>query len=191
MRTAFEKKKNTFSFRGQKSWLVSTNVDMILLFVKLGKTIKLHLNDRETVLTSVIAPIYKEHSVTRKTFEKRNFLTNLNQGNLTLRNTKILAKNILSGKNIRGFAATEQFFVMLSLGIFFVTKVKNVKLKKKFFNLVQALLNDFNKPLSLRLTVKQHRKSFIKMIYIFDKLPERKAITRWNIDKIMFLKLLN
>ena len=191
MRTAYEKKKNTFSFKGQKSWLVSTNVDMILLFVKLGKTIKLHLNDRETVLTSVIAPIYKEHSVTRKTFEKRNFLTNLNQGNLMLRNTKILAKNILSGKNIRGFAASEQFFVMLSLGIFFVTKVKNVKLKKKFFNLVQALLNDFNKPLSLRLTVKQHRKSFIKMIYIFDKLPERKAITSWNFDKIMFLKLIN
>ena len=191
MRTAYEKKKNTFSFKGQKSWLVSTNVDMILLFVKLGKTIKLHLNDRETVLTSVIAPIYKEHSVTRKTFEKRNFLTNLNQGNLMLRNTKILAKNILSGKNIRGFAASEQFFVMLSLGIFFITKVKNVNLKKKFFNVVQALLNDFNTPLSLRLTVKRHRKSFIKMIYIFDKLPERKAITRWNIDKIMFLKLLN
>ena len=191
MRTAFEKKKNTFSFRGQKSWLVSTNVDMILLFVKLNKTIKLHLNDRETVLTSVIAPIYKEHSVTRKTFEKRNFLTNLNQGNLMLRNTKILAKNILSGKNIRGFAASEQFFVMLSLGIFLITKVKNVNLKKKFFNVVQALLNDFNTPLSLRLTVKRHRKSFIKMIYIFDKLPERKAITRWNIDKIMFLKLLN
>ena len=191
MRTAFEKKKNTFSFRGQKSWLVSTNVDMILLFVKLGKTIKLHLNDRETVLTSVIAPIYKEHSVTRKTFEKRNFLTNLNQGNLMLRNTKILAKNTLSGKLIRGFAASEQFFVMLSLGIFFITKVKNVNLKKKFFNVVQALLNDFNTPLSLRLTVKRHRKSFIKMIYIFDKLPERKAITRWNIDKIMFLKLVN
>ena len=191
MRTAFEKKKNTFSFRGQKSWLVSTNVDMILLFVKLGKTIKLHLNDRETVLTSVIAPIYKEHSVTRKTFEKRNFLTNLNQGNLMLRNTKILAKNILSGKNIRGFAASEQFFVMLSLGIFFVTKVKNVKLKKKFFNLVQALINDFNTRLSLRLTVKQHRKSFIKMIYIFDNLPERKIISSWDFDKIMFLKLLN
>ena len=191
MRTAFEKKKNTFSFRGQKSWLVSTNVDMILLFVKLGKTIKLHLNDRETVLTSVIAPIYKEHSVTRKTFEKRNFLTNLNQGNLMLRNTKILAKNTLSGKNIRGFATSEQFFVMLSLGIFFITKLKNVNLKKKFFNVVQALLNDFNTPLSLRLTVKRHRKSFIKMIYIFDKLPERKAITSWNFDKIMFLKLLN
>ena len=191
MRTAFEKNKKTFSFRGQKSWLLSTNVDMILLFVKLGKTIKLHLNDRETVLTSVIAPIYKEHSVTRKTFEKRNFLTNLNQGNLMLRNTKILAKNTLSGKLIRGFAASEQFFVMLSLGIFFITKVKNVNLKKKFFNVVQALLNDFNTPLSLRLTVKRHRISFIKMIDIFDKLPERKAITRWNIDKIMFLKLLN
>ena len=191
MRTAFEKKKNTFSFRGQKSWLVSTNVDMILLFVKLGKTIKLHLNDRETVLTSVIAPIYKEHSVTRKTFEKRNFLTNLNQGNLMLRNTKILAKNTLSGKLIRGFAASEKFFVMLSLGIFLITKVKNVNLKKKFFNVVQALLNDFNTPLSLRLTVKRHRKSFIKMIYIFDKLPERKAITSWDFDKIMFLKLLN
>ena len=191
MRTAFEKKKNTFSFRGQKSWLVSTNVDMILLFVKLDKTIKMHLNNRETVLTSVIAPIYKEHSVTRKTFEKRNFLTNLNQGNLMLRNTKILAKNTLSGKLIRGFAASEQFFVMLSLGIFFITKVKNVNLKKKFFNVVQALLNDFNTPLSLRLTVKRHRISFIKMIDIFDKLPERKAITRWNIDKIMFLKLLN
>ena len=189
--TAFEKKKNTFSFTGQKSWLVSTNVDMILLFVKLDKTIKLYLNNRETVITSVIAPIYKEESVTRKTFEKRNFLTNLNQGNLMLRNTKILAKNIESGKNIRGFAASEKFFVMLSLGIFFVTKVNNIKLKKKLFNLVQALLNDFNKRPSLRLTVKQHRKSFIKMIYIFDNLPERKVITSWDFDKIMFLKLLN
>ena len=191
MRTAFEKKKNTFSFRGQKSWLVSTNVDMILLFVKLDKTIKMHLNNRETVLTSVIAPIYKEHSVTRKTFAKRNFLTNLNQGNLTLKNTKISAKNIVSGKDIRGFAASEQFFVMLSLGIFLVTKVKNVKLKKKFFNFVQALLDDFNTHFSLRLTVKQHKKSFIKMIYIFDNLPERKVITSWDFDKIMFLKLLS
>ena len=164
---------------------------MILLFVKLDKTIKMHLNNRETVLTSVIAPIYKEHSVTRKTFAKRNFLTNLNQGNLTLKNTKISAKNIVSGKNIRGFAASEQFFVMLSLGIFLVTKVKNVKLKKKFFNFVQALLDDFNTHFSLRLTVKQHKKSFIKMIYIFDNLPERKVITSWDFDKIMFLKLLN
>ena len=72
-----------------------------------------------------------------------------------------------------------------------IDAVKNVNLKKKFFNVVQALLNDFNTPLSLRLTVKRHRISFIKMIDIFDKLPERKAITRWNIDKIMFLKLLN
>ena len=191
MTTAFEKKKNTFSFTGQKSWLVSTNVDMILLFVKLDKTIKLYLNNRETVLTSVIAPLYKEDSVTRKIFEKRNFLTNLNQGNLMLRNTKILARNIESGKNIRGFAASEKFFVMLSLGIFFVTKVNNIKLKKKLFNLVQALLNDFNKRPSLRLTVKQHRKSFIKMIYIFDNLPERKVITSWDFDKIMFLKLLD
>ena len=83
--------------------------------------------------------------------------------------TKILATNTLSGKLIRGFAASEQFFVMLSLGIFFITKVKNVNLKKKFFNVVQALLNDFNTPLSLRLTVKRHRISFIKMIDIFDK----------------------
>ena len=191
MRTAFEKKKNTFSFRGQKSWLVSTNVDMILLFVKLDKTIKMHSNNRETILTSVIAPIYKEHSITRKTFAKRNFLSNLNQGNLTLRNTKISAENIVSGKSIRGFAASEQFFVMLSLGIFLVTKVKNIKLKKKFFNFLQALLDDFNTHLSLRLSVKQHRKSFIKMIYIFETLPERKEISSWDFDKVMFLKLLN
>ena len=110
---------------------------------------------------------------------------------MTLKNTKISAKNIVSGKNIRGFAASEQFFVMLSLGIFLVTKVKNVKLKKKFFNFVQALLDDFNTHFSLRLTVKQHKKSFIKMIYIFDNLPERKVITSWDFDKVMFLKLLN
>ena len=190
MKTTFQPNKNTFSFRGQKSWLVSTNVDMVLLFVKLNKTIKLSLNSNKAILTSVLAPIFKEQSVTRTTFEKRKFLKQLNQGNLTLRNTKILSENIISGKNIRGFGVSEQFFVMLSLGIFFVTKVKNVKLKKKFFNLVQALLNDFNKPLSLRLTVKQHRKSFIKMIYIFDNLPERKTIVGWELDKIIFLNLL-
>ena len=190
METAYQSKKNTFSFRGQKSWLVSTNVDMILLFVKLNKTIKLSLNSNKVILTSILAPIFKEESVTRTTFEKRKFLKQLNQGNLTLRNTKILSENIISGKNIRGFGASEQFFVMLSLGIFFVTKIKNTKLKKKLFKVTQALIIDFNTRYSLKLTVKNHKKNFKKMIYIFDKLPERKIIVGWELDKIIFLNLL-
>ena len=69
----------------------------------------------------------------RNTFEKKKFLQNLNQGSLHLRETPILDRKIFSGNNIRGFGYSEQFFVMLSLGIFFVTKVKNVRLKKSFF----------------------------------------------------------
>ena len=144
MKTTYESKKNTFSFIGQKSWLVSTNVDMILLFVKLDKTIDLSLNNRKTILNSILAPIYKEPSATRTSFEKRKFLKQLNQGNLTLNGTHILAKDIISGKNIRGFGVSEQLFVMLSLGIFFVTKVKNAKLKKIFFEVVKAFIIDFN-----------------------------------------------
>ena len=190
METAYQRNKNTFSFRGQKSWLVSTNVDMILLFVKLNKTIKLSLNSNKAILTSVLAPIFKEQSVTRTTFEKRKFLKQLNQGSLTLRNTKILSENIISGKNIRGFGVSEQFFVMLSLGIFFVTKIKNAKLKKKLFKVLEALIIDFNIRYSLKLTVKNHKKNFRKMIYIFDNLPERKIIAGWELDKIIFLNLL-
>ncbi|MFL2800005.1 MAG: hypothetical protein ACJZ8K_00950 [Paracoccaceae bacterium] len=190
MKTTYHRNNNTFSFRGQKSWLVSTNVDMVLLFVKLNKTIQLSVNSGKTILTSVLAPIFREKSVTRTTFEKRKFLKQLNQGNLTLRNTKILSENIISGKNIRGFGASEQFFVMLSLGIFFVTKIKNVKIRKKFFKKIQALIIDFNTRYSLKLTVKNHKKNFKKMIYIFDKLPERKIVVGWELDKIIILKLL-
>ena len=190
METTYQRKKDNFSFRGQKSWLVSTNVDMILLFVKLNKTIVLSVNSGKTILTSVLAPIFKEKSVTRMTFEKRKFLKQLNQGNLTLRNTKILSENIISGKNIRGFGASEQFFVMLSLGIFFVTKIKNAKIRKKFFKVIQALIIDFNTRYSLKLTVKNHKKNFRKMIYIFDNLPERKVMAGWELDKIIFLNLL-
>ena len=169
---------------------MSTNVDMILLFVKLNKPIKLSVNSSETILTSLLAPIFKEKSVTRTTFEKRKFLQHLNQGNLTLKNTKILSENIISGKNIRGFGASEQFFAMLSLGIFFVTKIKNTKIRKKFFKVIQALIIDFNTRYSLKLTVKNHKKTFRKMIYIFDNLPERKTIVGWELDKIIFLNLL-
>ena len=191
MKTTYQRNKKTFLFSGEKSWLVSTNVDMILLFVKLDKTIRLSLNNQKTDLNSVLAPIYREQSVTRSTFEKRKILEHLNQGNLTLRETHILDENILSGKNIRGFAVSEQFFVMLSLGIFFVTKVKSTKLKKNFFNAVETLIIDFNTSYSPKLRLKYHKKSFKKLIYIFDRLPERKVISNWNSDKIMFLKLLN
>ena len=109
---------------------------------------------------------------------------------MTLGNTKILYEDIIDGKNIRGFGASEQFFVMLSLGIFFVTKIKNVKIKNKFFKVIQALIIDFNSRYSLKLTVKNHKKNFRKMIYIFDKLPERKIIVGWELDKIIFLNLL-
>ena len=92
--------------------------------------------------------------------EKVKFLKNLNQGSLTLKDTKIMSTNIFSGKNIRCFGYIEQFFVMLSLGIFFVTKVKNIKLKKNFFKLVKTLIVDFNTRNSPKLTVRFHKKNF-------------------------------
>ena len=163
---------------------------MILLFVKLDKTIKMHLNNRETVLTSVIAPIYKEHSVTRKTFAKRNFLTNLNQGNLTLRNTKISADKMVSGKKIRSFGSSEQFFIMLALGIYFVTKIKSAKLKKSFYIIIKSLIVGFNSRKPLKLVVKHHKKNLIKLMKNFEKLPERKGIINWDTDKIIFKNML-
>ena len=190
MKTAYERKKNTFSFRGQKSWLVSINVDMILLFVKLDKTINLSLNNRKTVLNSVLVPIYTEPSTTRTLFEKRKFLKQLNQGNLRLNGTRILDKDIIPGKNIRGFGASEQFFVMLSLGLFFVTKVKNAKLKKKFFEVVKALIIGFNKQKNLKVLIKYHNKALIKLIDKFDKLAEKRSVVNWDIDKIIFKNLL-
>ena len=190
MKTTYDDSKNTFSFKGQKSWLVSTNVDIILLFVKLDRSIELSLSNKKTLLNSVLVPLHKEQSETRRTFEKRKFLKNLNQGNLILNNTRILDKHVFSGKNIRGFGISEQFFVMLSLGIFLAIKVKNTKFKKRFFNIVKALIIDFNTRYSLELVVRNHKESFRKMIYIFDRLPDRKAIDNWEFDKIIFLNLL-
>ena len=190
MITTYDDSKNTFSFKGQKSWLVSTNVDIILVFVKLDRSIELSLSNKKTLLNSVLVPLHKEQSETRRTFQKRKFLKNLNQGNLILNNTRILDKHVFSGKNIRGFGISEQFFVMLSLGIFFVIKVKNTKFKKRFFNIVKALIIDFNTRYSLELVVRNHKESFRKMIYIFDKLPDRKVIDNWEFDKIIFLNLL-
>ena len=131
MRATFDNKKNILSLSGEKSWLVSTNVEMILLFVKLQKPIELSFNNRTSFLRSVLVWLFKEKTVKRKKFDKRRFLTNLNQGNLTLRNTKISAKNMESGKKIRDFAYSEQFFIMLSL-VIFVTKIKSAKLKRAF-----------------------------------------------------------
>ena len=190
MKTTYDDSKNTFSFKGQKSWLVSTNVDIILLFVRLDRSIELSLSNKNTLLNSILVPLHKEQSETRRTFERRKFLKNLNQGNLILNNTRILDKHVFSGKNIRGFGISEQFFVMLSLGIFLAIKVKNTKFKKRFFNIVKALIIDFNTRYSLKLVVRNHKESFRKMIYIFDKLPDRKVIDNWEFDKIIFLNLL-
>ena len=190
MITTYDDSKNTFSFKGQKSWLVSTNVDIILLFVRLDRSIELSLSNKKTLLNSILVPLHKEQSETRRTFERRKFLKNLNQGNLILNNTRILDKHVFSGKNIRGFGISEQFFVMLSLGIFLAIKVKNTKFKKRFFKIVKALIIDFNTRYSLKLVVRNHKESFRKMIYIFDRLPDRKAVDNWEFDKIIFLNLL-
>ena len=133
-------------------------MDMILLYVKLGKSIEFPLNNKTNFLNSVLVPIYRDKSTIRETFEQVKFLKNLNQGSLTLKETKIMSTNIFSGKNIRGFGYVEQFFVMLSLGIFLVTKIKNIKLKKNFLNLVKTLIVDFNTRNSPKLTVRFHKK---------------------------------
>ena len=107
-----------------------------------------------------------------------------------MKDTKIMSTNYFSGKNIRGFGYMEQFFVMLSLGIFFVTKVNNIKYKRMFFKAVKVLISDFNTRNSPKMTVKFHKKHFKKMIHIFDSLPERKVIIGWEFDKYIFFNLL-
>ena len=101
-----------------------------------------------------------------------------------------MPENIFSEKNIRGFGYSERFFVMLSLGIFFVTKVNNIKYKRIFLKAVKALISDFNTRNSPKMTVKFHKKHFKKMIHIFDSLPERKVIIGWEFDKNIFFNLL-
>ena len=188
--TTFDYKRNVLLLSGEKSWIISTNVDMILLFVKLNNPIEIYKNNSKCFLRSFLAPIYKKKSALRKKFETRKFLKNLNQGNLTLKKTKIAHKNIFPGKNIKGFGNSEQFFVMLSLGIFFATKVKSVKYKKIFFKAVKSLIVDFNKRNTPKITVRLHKQNFKKMIHIFDNLPERKLIVGWEVDKIIFSNLL-
>ena len=178
------------SLSGKKSWLVSTNVEMILLFVRLKKPIELILNNSTRLLNSILIPIYKEKSAIRKTFEKTRFLKNLNQGNLTLENTQIFSEHISSGKKIRGFGASEQFFVMLSLGIYLVNKVKSPQLKRSFYVIVKALILDFNARKTLKLIVKHHKKTLIKLINTFEQLPERKTIINWDTDKTIFKNML-
>ena len=190
IKTTFDNKKNILLISGKKSWLVSTNVDMILLYVKLGEPIEFQLNNKTSFLNSVLVPLYRDKSTTRETFEKVKFLKNLNQGSLTLKDTKIMSTNYFSGKNIRGFGYMEQFFVMLSLGIFFVTKVNNIKYKRMFFKAVKVLISDFNTRNSPKMTVKFHKKHFKKMIHIFASLPERKVIIGWEFDKNILLNLL-
>ena len=178
------------SLSGKKSWLVSTNVETILLFVRLKKPIELPLNNSTCLLNSILVLIYKEKSAIRKTFEKTRFLKNLNQGNLTLEHTQIFSKHISSGKKIRGFGASEQFFIMLSLGIYFVNTVKSPKLKRSFYLTVKALILDFNARKTLKLIVKHHKKTLIKLINTFEKLPERKTIINWDTDKNIFKNML-
>ena len=190
MKTTFDNKKNILLLRGKKSWLVSTNVDMILLYVKLGKSIEFPQNNKTNFLNSVLVPLYREKSIIRETFEQVKFLKNLNQGSLTLKDTKIMSTNIFSGKNIRGFGYVEQFFVMLSLGIYFVTKVKSPKLKRSFYVTVKALILDFNARKPLKFLVKHHKKTLIKLINTFGQLPERKAIIYWDTDKTIFKNML-
>tara|TARA_B100000287_G_scaffold180579_1_gene170638 strand:- start:1170 stop:1793 length:624 start_codon:yes stop_codon:yes gene_type:complete len=190
VKATFDNKKNILSLSGKKSWLVSTNVEMVLLFVRLKKPIEFSFNNSTLFLNSVLVPIYKEKSTIRKTLKKTRFLKNLNQGNLTLEDTQIFSKDISSGKKIRGFGASEQFFVMLSLGIYFATKVKSPKLKKSFYIIVKALILDFNARKPLKLLVKYHKKTLIKLINTFGQLPERKAIINWDTDKIIFKNML-
>ncbi|MBR64462.1 MAG: hypothetical protein CML48_03705 [Rhodobacteraceae bacterium] len=190
LKTTYDNKKKILSLNGRKSWLVSTNVDMILLFVKLETPIRLSLNNKTSFLNSALVPIYKEKSVIRKTFEKIRILKNLSQGNLTLKNTKISASHIFSGKKIRGFSASEQFFIMLSLAMYFVTKVKSTKLKKSFYIVVKTLILDFNARKTLKLIVKHHKRTLINLIHTFEQLPERKAIINWDTDKIIFKNML-
>ena len=163
---------------------------MILLYVKLEDFIEIPLNDKSHFLNSVLASVYKEKSAIRKTFQKRRFLKSLNQGNLELKNTEIMIEKIFSGKNIRGFGNVEQFFVMLSLGIFFVTKVKSLKLKKLFLKEITALVQGYNARKSIRLLVKSNKKTFKKLINRFDQLPEKKAIIDWTSDKVLFRNIL-
>ena len=190
VKATFDNKKNILSLSGKKSWLVSTNVEMVLLFVRLKKPIEFSFNNSTLFLNSVLVPIYKEKSAIRKTFEKTRFLKNLNQGNLELKNTEIMIEKIFSGKNIRGFGDVEQFFVMLSLGIFFVTKVKSQKLKKLFLKEIRALVQGYNARKSIRLLVKSNKKTLKKLINRFDQLPEKKAIIDWNSDKVIFRNIL-
>ena len=50
IKTTFDNKKNILLISGKKAWVVSTNVDMILLYVKLGEPIEFQLNNDNNII---------------------------------------------------------------------------------------------------------------------------------------------
>ena len=177
---------NTIIIKGLKTWLVTTNISKIIVFAKLTKPIQIIQKSEKKYWKSLVALVSVDETTKLTPFEKVRYLKNLKQGNIQLNSTLVDMKNIMSGKKIRDFRVVEKYFVMLSLTIFFSSKIKSHRLKKVYHNLGNELIVLLLRKKLNDRTLRPLHKKFQKVFDIFDQIPERNSITDWNADKILF-----
>ena len=181
-----DKKNNQIEIKGLKTWLVTTNINKVIVFAKLKEPIGVIQKSEKKYWKSLLALVSLDKTTKLTTFEKVHYLKKLKQGNIQLNSSHVEIENILSGKKIRDFRIVEKYFIMLSLTIFFSLKIKSPRLKKVYHNLGNELIDLLlRKKLNYR-TLRPLNKKFQKAFDIFDQIPERSSITDWNADKILF-----
>ena len=183
---SIDKNNNTIIIKGLKTWLVTTNINKIIVFAKLTKPIQIIKKSDKKYWKSLVALVSVDETTKLTPFEKVRYLKKLKQGNIQLNSTLVDMKNIMSGKKIRNFRVVEKYFVMLSLTIFFSLKIKSHRLKKVYNNLGNELIDLLLRKKLNDRTLRPLNKKFQKVFDIFDQIPERNSITDWNADKILF-----
>ncbi len=183
---SINKKNNKIIIKGLKTWLVTTNINKIIVFTRLTKPVEIIQKSEKKYWKSIVALVSIDETTKLTTFEKVRYLKKLKQGNIKLNSTLVDMKNILSGKKIKNFRVVEKYFIMLSLTIFFSLKIKSHRLKKVYHNLGNELIDLLLRKKLNDKNLRPLNKKFQKAFDIFDQIPERSSITDWNTDKLLF-----
>ena len=186
LEVSLDKKNNQIEIKGLKTWLVTTNINKVIVFAKLKEPIGVIQKSEKKYWKSLLALVSLDKTTKLTTFEKVHYLKKLQQGNILLNSTYVEIENIFSGKKIRDFRIVEKYFIMLSLTIFFFLKIKSTRLKKVYHNLGKELMDLLVRKNLNDRTLRPLTKKFQKAFKAFDQIPERNSITDWNTDKILF-----
>ena len=186
LRTIYDQTTNTIVLKGLKSWLVSANVNEIIIFARLPKPVMTNQKSEGKYFKSILAFISPDKSTKLTVFEKVHFLEKLKQGKIQLNSTRVKMENILSGKEIRNFRIIEKYFTILSLTIFFFLKIKSNRLKNIYYNLGHELIDLLIKRRLSSKTLRPLNNKFQHAFKLFGKLPERRSVVDWETDKNLF-----